>query len=88
MAREGFDFEYGGEPNDGDPSLGDGLPSMHSYTPDWVVDIGGGSEMGLTIDDGCLLPLVRDQFGFWNAATHVPFALARRMGEIAEAGRP
>ena len=42
------------------------------YTPMWTMDIGEGCSVGVTIDDGCLMVLTRDEWGYWNATTHIP----------------
>jgi hypothetical protein len=54
------------------------------YTPDWIEDIGLGCSVGITIDGGCLMVLTRDPLGYWEPTSHIPPAIARRLGEIAE----
>lgn len=53
------------------------------WEPRWIVDIGQGSECGLTIDDGCFVVLYRHQ-GNWRPGNHIPKQVAAKIAELAD----
>ena len=57
-------------------------------TPEWLIDIGHGSVVGVGIDDGCLVVLTKHPSGEWLPTTHIPPEATQRLSEIAEVGWP
>jgi hypothetical protein len=51
-----------------------------------MVDVGDGTSLGITIDDGCLVVLYPhgDQ---WRPGTHIPKQVARRIAELVQGGK-
>ena len=54
------------------------------YVPEWKVDVGSGCELGIAIDDGCFLVLYPKETGQWLPGKHIPPAVARKLGDLAD----
>lgn len=63
-----------------DVSLDPARPKWH---PQWVVDCGKGCEVGITTDDHCFVVLVKTWQGDWHPATHFPWQVAERLGQLS-----
>lgn len=48
-----------------------------SLSPTWTVAIDQHSEMGIKIDDGCVVALVQTASGQWIRTTHLPMQVGR-----------
>jgi len=44
--------------------------------------------LGVTIDDGCFVVLVRNDLGDWNPTTHVPLSVLGRIVTVLSPGTP
>ena len=61
-----------------------GNVAMDLWQPEWVVDVGCGCELGVTIDDGCFVVLYPNGCGQWQLGTHIPLEVAKLLGKLAE----
>jgi hypothetical protein len=48
------------------------------WQPDWIVNLGHGDTVGITIDNGCFVVLYPHD-GNWRPGTHIPRAAAERI---------
>ena len=58
--------------------LQEGEPGI-SWQPQWTVDCGTECQVGILIDDHCLVFLVRAWEGHWMPTTHIPLEAARQV---------
>jgi len=57
--------------------------AVAAWKPRWVVDVGHGTQLGLTIDDGCFVVLYPKSGGeTWKPGTHIPRAVAERISQL------
>lgn len=61
----------------------EGLESVNLWNPEWKVDLGDGSELGVAIDDSCYVVLYPTEDGRWRPGNHIPPAIARLIGRLA-----
>ncbi len=61
-----------------------GVAADVMWQPRWTVDIGNNCQMGLTIDDGCLVPLVLTYDEQWIPTHHLPEALVSFIKDMVE----
>ena len=62
------------------PALGD----ESNWQPRWVVRLPSGSEVGITLDDGCYVVLTfHVDIGAWKPAYHIPKNVAVELGSLA-----
>lgn len=60
-----------------------GCPVKAIWEPQWLVDIGHDCQCGITIDDHCFVVLCQDWDGNWIPSKHIPNAVAKFLGELA-----
>lgn len=53
------------------------------WEPEWLVDVGHGSVLGVVMDDHCFVVLYPKENGRWEPGTHIPEAIARFLGSVA-----
>ena len=58
------------------------------WRPRWLVDVGQGEKLGLTIDDGCFVVLYPTPDNFWRSGTHIPPQVAERIAQLVSSGVP
>ena len=51
------------------------------WHPQWIINIGHNNDLGLTIDDGCLVVLYPCEAG-WKPGTHIPKAAIDKIVEL------
>ena len=64
------------------------MPSVSSWVPRWIVDVGRDCEMGIAIDDHCFVVLAQAGSGHWMLSRWIPWQVARKLGELAETVTP
>lgn len=57
-------------------------PSEPHWEPEWIVDMGDGSTLGVAIDDHCYVVLYPQEGGGWHPGTHMPEIVARFLCSI------
>ena len=58
--------------------------AVAGWQPEWIVDIGHGCEVGITIDDGCFVVLCKDWWGNWRPSPHIPHQVVHFLDELAK----
>jgi RecB family endonuclease NucS len=53
------------------------------WQPKDIVDLGNGSRMGITSDDGYYIVLSPSHQGSWKPTNWIPPRVAKRLGELA-----
>ena len=56
---------------------------VDAWMPRWVIEYGKNDVAGITIDDHCVVVLVKNWLGEWTPATHIPREVALRLPEFA-----
>jgi len=54
-----------------------------NWQPKEIVDLGDGSRMGITSDDGYYIVLSPGYEGSWKPSNWIPPMVAKRLGELA-----
>ena len=58
-------------------------PGVAEWIPRWLIACGKGGEVGITIDDHCLVVLAKTWAGQWKPTSHIPWQAAVKVGELA-----
>lgn len=72
-----------GNQGDSDSLLLIAKPTPDLWQPQWLVDIGAETVMGIALDDGCYVVLNQMPSGNWKPVTHIPVEAAKMIGRLA-----
>jgi hypothetical protein len=61
-------------------------PEAVGWRPRWLVDVGHGCQLGITIDDDCFLVLYPHDNDTWKPGKHIPKQVAERMTQLVASG--
>ena len=57
-------------------------PICSVWHPQWIVTTPNGSDVGITLDDGCFVVLCSWPKGEWHPTTHIPPVAAEKIGSL------
>ncbi len=55
-----------------------------NWLPKWVITSPSGSEIGVTIDDHCVVTLTKISPQVWHPTTHVPHCVTEFVKQLSE----
>ena len=56
--------------------------SINIWQPEYIIDLGMGCKIGVTVDDGCFVVLYPTGVDQWQPGTHIPKEVAKFIGQM------